>query len=279
MAMDVDLEVIRRAVEGDAAALNEVVAAAQDDIYGLALRMLGAPVDAEDATQEVLVKLVTNLASFRGDSSFRTWAWTIATRHILSFRQGQREAFVSFEVVESMIHDGEGRDVPSPSSPEQELLAKEVRIGCTGAMLLSLNRDQRVAFALVEVFGLSSEESAKIVGVSAATFRKRLQRARTRLGEFMHGNCGLANPKQSCRCPRQIETNVRAGTIAPGALLFATHPAYREPRQEAAARVAETDAIERAVELLRQHPRYRVPERLRASIRNLVNNRSFKIFA
>lgn len=273
--VDVGIETVRSAVEGNRAALDAVIVAIQDDIYGLAVRMLGLPGDAEDATQEILVKVVTNLSTFRGESALRTWVWTIAVRHLMGFRRRAREAFVSFELVQEMIHDGDGREIPASTSPEEALLEKEVGIGCTGAMLLSPNRDQRVAFALVEVFDFSCDEAAEIAEVPSATLRKRLQRARQRLGDFLGANCGLADAQLACRCARQIETNVRVGTVVPGELVFATHA---EPRAEALARVRETDAIERAVEVFRRHPRYRAPDRLHDGIRRLVNSGSFQIF-
>ncbi|EDM77544.1 RNA polymerase ECF-type sigma factor [Plesiocystis pacifica SIR-1] len=64
-----------RAVEGDAAALESVLREVRDDVYGLALRMLGHLTDAEDVSQEALIRIATQLAKFEGRSKFRTWAW------------------------------------------------------------------------------------------------------------------------------------------------------------------------------------------------------------
>src|SRR3954449_6996811 len=72
-----------RAVQGDRDAAQELVATVQDDVYGLALRMLWHPHDAADATQEILVQVLTHLSDFRGDSQFRTWCFRIATNHLL----------------------------------------------------------------------------------------------------------------------------------------------------------------------------------------------------
>ena len=62
---------VRAASGGDKEAARAVLEAIQDDVYGLALRMLGHPVDAEDAAQEILLIVLTNLGSFRGESAFR----------------------------------------------------------------------------------------------------------------------------------------------------------------------------------------------------------------
>jgi len=66
--------------DGDTRALERVVAAIQDDIYRLALRMVWHPEDAKDAAQEALVRIVTRIASFRGDAAFRTWAYRVAAK-------------------------------------------------------------------------------------------------------------------------------------------------------------------------------------------------------
>ncbi|HEX8945921.1 MAG TPA: sigma factor [Gemmatimonadaceae bacterium] len=80
-------ELAKRAVAGDGGALTAVVEGVQDDVYRLALRMLWHPQDAEDASQEILFKIVTSLATFRGESAFRTWALRVATNHLLNVRR------------------------------------------------------------------------------------------------------------------------------------------------------------------------------------------------
>ncbi|HVM14814.1 MAG TPA: sigma-70 family RNA polymerase sigma factor [Egibacteraceae bacterium] len=76
-----DLE--RRAADGDRDALSALVRRLQDPMYRLALRFLGHPQDAQDATQEILIRVVTHLGSFEGRSRFTTWAYTVAFRSLL----------------------------------------------------------------------------------------------------------------------------------------------------------------------------------------------------
>src|ERR1043165_926789 len=80
-----------RAIAGDRAALEDVCRALQAPMYRLALRMLGGVQDAEDATQEILVVIATHLSQFRGDSKLTTWAYTIASRHLLGVRRSRAE--------------------------------------------------------------------------------------------------------------------------------------------------------------------------------------------
>jgi hypothetical protein len=75
---------VERAKEGNQQALESVLRSIQDRVYNLALRMLQVPADAEGAAQEILVKVVTHLSEFRGESAFFTWVYRIATLRYLS---------------------------------------------------------------------------------------------------------------------------------------------------------------------------------------------------
>src|SRR5262245_48351424 len=90
---EVDQALVTRAADGDAKAASEIVRALEKPIYSVANRMLLDRSDAEDATQEALLRIVTRLAQFRGESAFSTWAYRIAVRRILDFRE-QRAAVV-----------------------------------------------------------------------------------------------------------------------------------------------------------------------------------------
>ena len=170
---DLPEELVARARAGDDLALEDLLRAVKDDVYGLAVRMLGLPEDAKDATQEILFKVARNLPKFRGESSLRTWVWAIAARHLSACQKSAFEAqFRAFELIEAMLQDGEGRQIPDCSTPEEKLQAEEVKIGCTGAMLMALDRDDRIAFTLAEVFLLTSDEAAQVLEISPAAFRK-----------------------------------------------------------------------------------------------------------
>jgi RNA polymerase sigma factor (sigma-70 family) len=71
-------ELARRAAAGDSTALSRLVEEVQHPIYRLALRFLGHPEDAKDASQEILIRLITRLGSFEGRSQFMTWAYSVA---------------------------------------------------------------------------------------------------------------------------------------------------------------------------------------------------------
>src|SRR5215468_10595390 len=192
-----------RAADGDRVSAEALLRSIQDGIYKLALRMLGHPSDAEDATQEILLVVLTHLGSFRGEGAFRTWVWRIAARHLSRVKRGRREN-LSFELLSERLDTGL-RSSAEPVDPESEVLAWEIRLRCTQAMLLSLDREHRAAYVLGDIFELSGEQAAEILEIEPAAFRKRLSRARKRLYEFLRGWCGLYDPANPCRCSKQVD--------------------------------------------------------------------------
>jgi RNA polymerase sigma factor (sigma-70 family) len=94
-----DQKLVLRVRSGDRKALEELVRIHQAWIYNIAVRMLYHPQDAEDATQEILIKVLTQLSSFEGRSSFRTWLYRIVVNHVLNTKRGRvevRHASVDF---------------------------------------------------------------------------------------------------------------------------------------------------------------------------------------
>ena len=95
---------VQLAKEGNKKALDSLIRGIQDRVYGLALRMLGHPADAEDATQEILVKVVTHIGSFRQECEFSTWVYRVAANHLLTIRKRLAEnQTLSFEDYESLL--------------------------------------------------------------------------------------------------------------------------------------------------------------------------------
>jgi RNA polymerase sigma factor (sigma-70 family) len=226
-----DLERLReRAIAGDAAALNALCQALAPAIFGLCLRMLGRPSDAEDATQDVLVKVVTHLSQFEGRSSLRTWAHTIAVRHVLATKKSKAELHALDEAgFDALLERGLALSgAQPPATPEELVQIREVRMTCTQGMLLILAREERLAIVLVELLGFDSAEAAEIAGVSHDAFRQRLARARTRLGDYLQSRCGVVNEQAACSCEKQVAAKRgRPLTLSP---LF-TATAQRELRQ------------------------------------------------
>ena len=149
--MELKLEdLVRKAKDSNRAALESLIRGIQDLVYGLALRMLGYPEDADDASQEILVKVITHLDSFRGESSFTTWAYRVAANHLLTTRKRLAEnQAMSFEDYEALLEMAVASEWPeSVPEAERSLIVKEVMLSCTHGMLLCLDRPHRITFIL-----------------------------------------------------------------------------------------------------------------------------------
>ena len=266
---------VEAAQEGDVKALESLLGSVRDRVYRLSLRMVTQPSDAEDATQEILLKVMTRLSTFRGDAAFTTWVHRIAVNHLLDRKRTPVERMeMTFDFYATDL--ATGLTDPSPrSAPDTNLLAEEIKLSCTQAMLTCLDRDHRVAYVLGEIFEVSSADGAYICDVPPATYRKRLSRARTRVRGFLDDNCGLTNPhKAVCRCNKRIETAISLGRLDPTNLEFASHPTTASDVTKGA---AEMDDLSTAAALMRSHPDYVAPEALSDRISELVRSGTFEI--
>jgi RNA polymerase sigma factor (sigma-70 family) len=256
--------------EGDSVALEQVVAAVQDDVYRLALRMLWEREEACDATQEALIRIMTRVGSYRGEAAFGTWAYRVAANHILSWRKSRIEQQdLSFDRFADDLRDGLAD--PDAALPDADVLAEEVKLGCTLGMLLCLDRDHRLAYVLSDVFGISSEDGGFICGITPTAFRKRASRARAQLRRFVAAHCGLVNRAAACRCDRRVEVAVRIGRVRPDDLQFARR------REEAVSAVQEMERLHDLASLMRSHPDYEAPEKVTAAIRTVLGSGDYRL--
>jgi RNA polymerase sigma factor (sigma-70 family) len=244
----------------------------QDDVYRLSIKMLWHPEDARDATQEILIRVVTRLDRFRGESAFRTWVYRVATNYLLDTRKRcAEEKTLSFaEFAEDLYTGLSDERWPGTSEAEQALFVEEVKIGCTQGMLLCLDRPQRAAYILSEILGLTGEQGAWILDVSPAAFRQRVSRARASIRDFMRGHCGLVNPSNACRCSKRVKPAIELGRVQPNKLLFATHPLRAADRAALSERVRELEDLDEAVARLQRGPDFAAPEALLAGLKALL---------
>ena len=256
-------EMVQGARGGDRRALSALVGYTKDKVYNLAARMLGDPVLAEDATQEILIRVITGLATYRAESSLSTWVYRVAANQLLTLRKSRSETMSdSLEGMEGEIAEGL---VANDAPLEDQVLITEAKLACTSRMILGLDRDHRLAFILGEILELSAEEGASVLEVSPEAFRKRLSRARERMGRFLQGSCGVENPERPCRCARQGARFQRLGFMEQR--VWTCLPTTREADP---VRVKELDAVGATLGVLRSHPSYAAPERLGHLVRDLI---------
>jgi len=206
---------IDKATSGDCDALESLIRAIQDQVFALSLRMLGSREDAQDATQDILVKIVTRLSQFKKESAFSTWVFRVASNHLIDVKRTPLESLTFSSFGEDLSEQIEPADVEQ-RSPEFELLVSEVRIGCTLALLQCLERRYRLAYILGEILELDHTLAAMVAETEPATFRKRLERAREQLESFTGKFCGVLDAKNSCRCKRRVSVAKRLKRIPNG---------------------------------------------------------------
>jgi RNA polymerase sigma factor (sigma-70 family) len=219
----VDADLVELAKNGDPAALEKLVLRHQAWIYNIAVRMVFEPHDAEDVTQEVLVKVITKLSTFKGECKFRTWLYRIAANHVLNMkRRGAEAQSLTFPKYGGAIDNTPDLDLPDPKSVpvEAPLLVEEAKIGCTTGMLLCLDRKQRLIFTLGEIFGVSDTVGGEVLEMTADNFRQCLARARRDLYSFMNNQCGLVNKNNPCRCSKKTKGFIEQGHVDPHYLRF-----------------------------------------------------------
>lgn len=277
-------ELIAQAIEGSLLAIDAVIGTIQPGVYKLAVHVLGDRDDAADATQEILLKVVTHLAGFRGEAAFSTWVWRVAYNHLLNARTRRKESpEVSLEAIAERLGQGlafadalaHERGEPPPLSPQDKLEARQVALACTQAMLMALDREQRLVYVLDTVFDLPSPQAAEVVGVSAPAYRQRLSRARAQLDAFMSRQCGLAHPQAECRCERQLPAVRHFAAAAAAPDRGAVVAIHREEMLEAERHFAAFSRVCDAASILRAHPAYRAPASMRAAIRAVLAQEGF----
>jgi RNA polymerase sigma factor (sigma-70 family) len=245
-------DVARRAIDGDRDALDRLVRDLQGDVYGLALRMLWNREDAEDATQEILVRVVTRLAQFDFRSKLKTWVYRVAVNYILDVKKSPVERMhLTFERFAEDLAEGLSSD--GPADAERSLLTEEVKIGCTLGMLQCLDRPHRLAYVLGEILDMPGPEAADTLEITPEVFRKRLQHARAAILSFTRAHCGLISDTAACACNGRVPEAVRVGRINADSFDFAgTASSF----QEARALVRRVDEARRVLEVHRtSHPR------------------------
>jgi RNA polymerase sigma factor (sigma-70 family) len=267
------------AKEGRKDALEDLVRSIQDGIYRLALRTLFLPADAEDATQEILIKVITHMADFKGESRFATWVFRIAANHLLTThkRRAEKRGF-SFKRAEEEIEAAlSPSGLGTPETRENDLIVEEVRLACLQGMLLCLSREIRLAFILGVVFEVTSIEGSRILNITQGTFRQRLSRGRRQIQNFMTKKCSLVNPGNPCACAKLIPHEMKIKMLDPENLRFANHRCHARESESAVARLQELDELRRVAVLFRTHPDYAAPETFLESIKRLVESGKFEV--
>ncbi len=214
---------VSKATAGDKKALETLVTGVQDIVFNLSLRMLGAFADAEDATQDILLKMITHLSSFRGDSSFTTWVFSIAVNHLKNYKKHMFARYpLSFEYYGDDIENGKIQDVPDlTQNVEKDILAEELKMSCTNVMLQCLDTESRCIFILGTMFRVDSRIAGDLLGLTPEAYRQRLSRIRKKMADFLRQYCGEYGSGK-CKCKDRVNYAIQSRRLNPLQLDYMT---------------------------------------------------------
>ncbi len=268
------LYLIEKAAAGDRDAMESVILSVQDLVFNLSLRMLGTFHDAEDASQDILVKLVTQLSSFKGESSFSTWVFRIAVNYLKNYQKHMFAKLpLSFEFYGDDIKNGKIEDVPDMTqNVEKSVLSEELKMSCTNVMLQCLDAESRCIFILGTMFKLDSRISGDILGITPEAYRQRLSRIRNKVADFLSEYCGeYGNGK--CRCADRVNYAIQNHRISPVQLDFTTAVPI-ETMAEVKEAMEEIDGISQEFAFCKS---YQSPESIRNFIREFLDSDSYSV--
>lgn len=212
-------QLIEKATAGDSKSLETVILSVQDLVFNLSLRMLGTFADAQDATQDILLKIITHLSSFKRESSFSTWTFAIATNHLKDYKKHMFAHYpLSFEYYGDDIKNGKIYDVPDlTQNVEKAILTEELKMSCTNVMLQCLDTESRCIFILGTMFKVDSRIAGEILQISPQAYRQRLSRVRKKMADFLSEYCGEYGCGK-CKCSNRVNYAIQNHRIEPAHL-------------------------------------------------------------
>lgn len=219
-----DKQLINDALGGSKTALEYLLKRHYNFIYNVALRFVLNPDDAQDLTQEAVIKVITKLSQFNQKSEFRTWLYRIVFNHFLNSKRQKLETVVfDFGDYGNSLDNIPFEEINNQEQEDFKDKIEDAKIGCMTGMLLCLSREQRLVYILGEIFEVDSKTGSDLLEISADNFRQQLTRARKDLYNFMNNKCGLVNSSNPCRCPKKTKGFIKAGWVNEQDLQFNNH--------------------------------------------------------
>lgn len=217
---ELDVKYIKSTLKGDTKSLNLLIMNHQAYIYNVAWKMTGNIEEAKDLSQEVLIKIISNLGKFKFKSSFRTWAYRITFNHFINERK-KMNLFIptSFEETGKNQKAAPVNYMTDIEEEEEMELLQKVRLNFISGLLLCLKKEQRLIFIIGEIFRGDHTVGSEIMDISKANFRMKLSKSRKDLSHFMSGKCGLVDERNPCRCHKKVKTVIDMKSIEAKKLL------------------------------------------------------------
>ncbi|CAN5429885.1 RNA polymerase sigma factor RpoE [soil metagenome] len=183
---DEDKDLVSRSQQGDTAAFDALVVKHAPKLYGLIYHMTSNHEDTNDLLQDVFAKAYRSLKRFRGQSSFYTWIYSIATNMTLNhLKKRNRRKMLSLDDIDSHVeHDREFIESTAVNTPVREADLHDLQKRLNDAMM-RLSDDHRAVVTMFDIQGMPHAEISKILGVSEGTVRSRLHYAHRQLQNYL----------------------------------------------------------------------------------------------
>lgn len=202
ISIEQETTLVDRALSGDERAFTELVEPLRRPLFAYVYRMVTHRADAEDLMQDVLVRVLENLRTYRAQASFKTWVFGIATHACLDHLRGKRRWRVKAQLEGEREHDSDPEQVQSLvaliNQPDFVYEVREHIAFCFACIGRTLEPEEQAAIMLKEVLGFTAQEAAEILGVSEPIFRHRLSSARSKMIGSFEGLCQLINKSGAC---------------------------------------------------------------------------------
>ncbi len=177
-----EISLIEKVKKGDISSFEALIAPYQKKAFNIAYRMLGNLEDANDVTQEAMIKIYKSIAGFQGKSSFSTWVYSVVSNSCIDYIRKNRKAVIvsldrEYDTGESMYKLEVADEM---NTPEYLFEKNEIKRMIHDA-INQLNVDQREIIILRDINGFSYHEIAEILKCSEGTVKSRISRARSSL--------------------------------------------------------------------------------------------------
>jgi RNA polymerase sigma-70 factor (ECF subfamily) len=195
---------LERARGGDAAAAGELFEAWRRPLFGYIYRMVTHRQDAEDLLQDVVVRVLEGIRSYRGEAPFKSWLFGIATHVCLDHLRQKRRWRVEAQLIgeQEALADPTGAYLEHMgkimSAPDFAFEIREHVAFCFSCIGRTLEPEEQAALMLREVLGFSGKEAARMAGTSEPILRHRLSSARQKMISRFDGLCQLINKDGPC---------------------------------------------------------------------------------
>lgn len=199
--MTTEQELVATAQGGDRDAFQSLVAPWQGPLFGYIYRMVTLRQDAEDLLQDVLVRALQMLPTFRQQGQFKSWLFGIATHVCLDHLRSKQRWRVEAQLIGEREADKEDMHTPLRqlmASPDFVFEIREHIAFCFSCLGRTLPPEEQAALLLREVLGFSGEEAARMMEVSEPVLRHRLSAARAAMTSAYDGLCQLINKDGAC---------------------------------------------------------------------------------